>query len=384
MAIRPLDGFVVGVTADARREDQAELLARRGATVVAGPALSRVAVPEARVRDVTEGLIARPPDVLVATTATGMRMLFGVAEQCGRRAALTAALATSFIAARGEKTVDATNAAELTVWWQPPLETSAEIVAHLLDQGVAGKRIAVQLDGGGSAGLCDALTRAGADVLPLALYEWGMPEDQARALSLIQSACDGRLDAVTFTAAPAVHNLFAIARARELGAPLADALSTRVVCVCVGPACAAAARHEGVSEPVVPPRRRLGSLVQALAERLSANRRVIVLRDCRVTVQGSLAIVDGESVVLSGRERAVFEALARRPGAVLAKARLARDIWGSATSIRAVDTTISRLRRRLGRAGVAVRTTRNRGYWLDAVLADPDWTTDVGPSVSGT
>ena len=78
-------------------------------------------------------------------------------------------------------------------------------------------------------------------------------------------------------------------------------------------------------------------------------------------------VVDGHAVVLTGREREVFEALARRPGAVIPKARLARDIWGSAASIRAVDTTVSRLRRRLGPAAGALRTTRNRGYWLDAV-----------------
>jgi uroporphyrinogen-III synthase len=384
MAIRPLDGFVVGVTADARRDDQAELLARRGAVVVAGPVLSCVAAPEPRLRELTEQVIARPPDVLVATTATGMRMWFGVAEQWGRRAALTAALSTSFVAARGEKTVNAMNAVELTVWWQPPLETSDEIVAHLLAQGVAGKRIAVQLDGGGSSGLCDALASAGADVLPLAVYEWRLPDDNQRVLSLIDSACDGRLDAVTFTAAPAVHNLFAIARRHELDASLAEAFAERVLCACLGPASAAAARREGVPDPVVPPRSRLGSLVQALAERLSATRRVLVLRDRKVMVQGSLAIIDGQHVVLSGRERAVFEALARRPGAVIAKARLARDVWGSAGSTRAVDTTVSRLRRRLGPAGPAVRTTRNRGYWLDAVLVDPEWTLDVEPSVSST
>jgi len=76
-------------------------------------------------------------------------------------------------------------------------------------------------------------------------------------------------------------------------------------------------------------------------------------------------VVDGHEVVLSGRERAVFEALAGRPGAVIPKARLAREIWGSAGSIDAVNTTVSRLRRRLGPAAGAVRTTRNRGYWLD-------------------
>ena len=96
----------------------------------------------------------------------------------------------------------------------------------------------------------------------------------------------------------------------------------------------------------------------------------LVLAGRRVTLDGPAAMIDGDVIAMSARERAVFEALARRPGAVIPKGRLALQIWGSATSTRAVDTTVSRLRRRLGVAGAAVRTTRNRGYWLDAAPVD--------------
>ena len=104
-------------------------------------------------------------------------------------------------------------------------------------------------------------------------------------------------------------------------------------------------------------------------------------RPIRVTIDDHGLVVDGEPVVLSARERSVFVALARRPGAVIPKARLARDIWGSAARTRAVDTTVSRLRRRLGRAGAAVRTTRNRGYWLDAAPVDVTATTAPGSEI---
>src|SRR5260370_42094678 len=117
----------------------------------------------------------------------------------------------------------------------------------------------------------------------------------------------------------------------------------------------------------------------------------LVLAGRRVTLQGALALIDGEVITMSARERAVFEALARRPGAVIPKGRLALQIWGSATSTRAVDTTVSRLRRRLGDAGAAGRTTRNRGYWLEAAPVDVIATEAPGfrspgplPSGSGT
>ena len=102
-----------------------------------------------------------------------------------------------------------------------------------------------------------------------------------------------------------------------------------------------------------------------------------------MTVEGTLAVINGEAIMMSARESAVFEALARRPGAVIPKGRLALQIWGSATRTRAVDTTVSRLRRRLGAAGAAVRTTRNRGYWLDAAPVDVTSTTAPGSRIPG-
>ena len=44
VAARSLDGFVIGVTADRRWEEQAELLERRGARVVHGPTIRTIAL----------------------------------------------------------------------------------------------------------------------------------------------------------------------------------------------------------------------------------------------------------------------------------------------------------------------------------------------------
>ena len=150
MPLRPLDGFAVGITAGGRRDEQADLLRRRGASVVEGPALAVRRHVDTALRRQTEELIRHPPDLLVVTTATGILMWFEAVERWGLRDALTAALSTAFIVARGEKAANATNASELTVWWKPPSEANAELIAHLRGQGLSGKRIAVQLDGSGS------------------------------------------------------------------------------------------------------------------------------------------------------------------------------------------------------------------------------------------
>jgi uroporphyrinogen-III synthase len=40
MSLGPLDGFVVGIIADRRREQQAELLSRRGPSTLHGPTIT--------------------------------------------------------------------------------------------------------------------------------------------------------------------------------------------------------------------------------------------------------------------------------------------------------------------------------------------------------
>jgi uroporphyrinogen-III synthase len=51
---------------------------------------------------------------------------------------------------------------------------------------------------------------------------------------------------------------------------------------------------------------------------------------------------------------------------VVTKPELLRDVWRAADADEhAVEVTVSRLRRRLGPAGRAVRTVPRRGYRLD-------------------
>ncbi|MDQ3504855.1 MAG: uroporphyrinogen-III synthase, partial [Actinomycetota bacterium] len=67
-----LAGYTVGVTAARRAEELGTMLERRGATVLQGPALRIVALTDdTDLLEATRGLIARPPDVTVATTGIG-------------------------------------------------------------------------------------------------------------------------------------------------------------------------------------------------------------------------------------------------------------------------------------------------------------------------
>ncbi len=269
------NGMTVGVTADRRGEDQAILLRRLGLGVVHGPVLRTERQPvDDELFDVTRRLIAAPPDFLIANTGFGIRAWWERAAAWDVADALTRALGGTRIAARGPKAAGAVRSLGLALWWRSPSEQLDSVAAHLVDTGVQGAKVALQLHGDDRQSAGATLRAAGATVEEVPVYRWSMPVDLGPAIDLIRRCCAGDIDAVTFTAGPAVRNLIDLADAEGMAGRLLEALNGRVLVVCVGPVCAAVAREEGIADPLVPEHWRLGSMVNLVGDALAARRRV--------------------------------------------------------------------------------------------------------------
>ncbi|MGI9033370.1 MAG: uroporphyrinogen-III synthase [Acidimicrobiales bacterium] len=270
MDAAPLEGMTIGITAERRAAEQADLFRRRGAEAVFGPAMrSVVEGHDEALHAATVELIRRPPDFVLASTGFGMRTWFAAADRAGLKAELLAALSRARVANRGAKAASANIAAGLEQWWRAPGERFEELVERVLEEDLAGNQVAVQLHGGPMPEAVARLEAAGASVVQIDAYRARMPADTGPARQLIDAACDGHLAAVTFTAAPAVHNLFAIAAQAGREDDLRRALNGPVVAGCVGPVCAKGAVEEGIEAPVVPAQARLVPLVQAVTDSLA-------------------------------------------------------------------------------------------------------------------
>jgi uroporphyrinogen-III synthase len=363
----PLEGFVVGVTADRRAREQTQLLERRGADVVHGPVIRTLPLgPEEGLRAATEALIEHPPDDVVASTGIGMRSWFSAAESWGRDDALLGALRNSRFLARGPKAAAALHVAGMKPAWRAPGEQLAEVVEHLLAAGVAGRRIALQQAGDGDNPAASRLRAAGADVLEVPVYRWTRPLDDRPARRLIEAACRGSLHAVTFTTAPAVDALFDIAEEDRRSELLQHVLNGPVTVVCVGPVCAGAARARGVRVPVEPHPARLGSMVRALTDRLADRRLRVVAAGHTIELRGSLLVVAGERARLGDPERLLLETLVQAGGRVVDHAQLMRATWpGVDPDSHRLEAAVARLRRRLGPAASLLKTVRRRGYRIE-------------------
>jgi uroporphyrinogen-III synthase len=367
MSLRPLDGFVVGVTADRRWEEQAELLVRRGASVMHGPTITTLYLAsDESLRAATVALIEDPPDFLVATTGIGIRAWLDTASTWGVSESLRAALRGARIVARGPKAAAALQIGGLEVWACSPNEQMPALVELLLAEPLARRRVAFQEFGNESPLMVEALANAGATVVSVPVYRWRVPTDPEPARRLVQAACQGQLDAITFTSAPAVHNIFAIAEEHEEADQLRAALNGAVTAACVGPVCAEGAREEGIELPLAPAVGRLGLLVRTLGDHLSQRSRRFRLEGHDLIVQGGAIEIDGVVDQLTPQERAIFELLARKPGAVVGRDTFLTRIWGSsATDTHLLDVAVGRLRRRLGPAAPALQAIPGRGYRLD-------------------
>ncbi|MDT0331941.1 uroporphyrinogen-III synthase [Nocardiopsis lambiniae] len=360
--IAPLAGFTVAVTAARRADELSALLRRKGAQVIAAPALRIVPLSDdQRLAAVSEELVRRPADVVIATTGIGFRGWVEACETWGTVEGLLGSLRTSRLLARGPKAKGAIRAAGLTEEWSPPSESSAEVLDYLLERGVQGLRVAIQLHGEPLPDFTAALRLAGAEVVEIPVYRWTQPEQTAPLDRLIEAIVGGGVDAVTFTSAPAAAGL--LLRARTIGHAdaLVQALRRDVLAMCVGPVTARPLMAHDVPT-VWPERARIGSQVRTLAEELPARFPTLSVAGHRLRLRGHAVLVDGTVHTLSPTLMRLMRALARRPGQVMDRTRLLTCL-GEDADAHAVETAVARLRTALGDAKI-IQTVVKRGYRL--------------------
>lgn len=359
-----LSGFRIGVTSDRRSDDLIAALERRGAQVMHAPAL-RIAPVEEDVDLLadTRAILETPPDVLVVTTAYGMRRWSEAADAAGLGDALTDVLQAARIFVRGPKARGAVRAAGLDDVGIAHDERTASVIDMLLDEGVEGRTVAVQLHGYTDGQQLERLRAGGARVLTVEPYRWVKPDGVERLPRLIDAVCARNLDVVTFTSAPAVDAFLTSAIEQGVLDQLLDALRTDVVAAAVGPVTAGPLEVAGVT-PIIPERFRMGALIRLVCEHLALHQ-VTELSTALgpVQIRGRSVVFEGRAGQLAPAPLALFRALAANTGAVLTRKDLMAHL-PEAQNEHALDMAMSRLRASLPEPRL-VATVVKRGYRLN-------------------
>ena len=365
----PLTGYRIAVTSARRAEELCALLGRHGAEVCSAPAINMIALPDDdELHGNTEALIAEPPDILVAHTGIGIRGWLAAAEGWGLANQLIAALSSARSLARGPKATGALRAAGLHEEWSPKSESSHDVLKYLLESGVSGKRVAIQLHGAADAWdpfpeFMGGLRSAGAEVVPIRVYRWKSTALGGEFDQLVTGIARRHFDAVSFTSAPAAAAV--LERSRDLGIEdqLLEALRTDVHAMCVGPVTSQPLRRKGIPTSS-PERMRLGALARHITEQLPLlGSCTVVAAGHVVDIRGTCVLVDGSIKLLSPSGMAILRALAQRPGDVVSRHDLLRALPGNSNDPHAVDTAMLRLRTALDDKNI-VATVVKRGYRL--------------------
>ncbi len=360
----PLAGFRVGVTSHRRARDLIDALERRGAEVLHAPALTIASVDQdVALLEATQGIIAAQPDLLLATTAYGIRRWCEVADAAGIGEELLRTLAACRIFVRGPKARGAIRAAGLNDAGISADETTATLVDMLIaDDGVRGRKVAVQLHGYADMAQLERLRDAGAQVLTVTPYRWIRPEGPDPLPRLIEAVCSRELDVVTFTSAPAVDALWSTAQEMGLYRGLLSGFADGVAAAAVGPVTARPLLEAGIT-PLVPERYRMGALIRLVCEHLGGNAvQSLGTGAGLLELRGRQLRLGGVRVEVAPAPMLLLRALLGAGGSVVSRAELA-SLLDLGPADHALDMTVSRLRGSLPDPSL-VETVVKRGYRL--------------------
>ena len=258
-----MQGKRVAVLESRLGRELADLVAGRGAQPFHAPALAELPdLDSAAIAALVSSLEARPAKLFVFQTGVGTRALFAATDALSLTEKLLSFMKGMTIAVRGPKPTGALRQRGVHIDRSAADPyTTHELLDCIKDVPVKGERVIVQRYGSANRELDAALEARGAEVLEIPTYRWSLPSDTALLAELVERLGRGEMDAVLFTNAEQVRNLFLVSK--NINKDVKDALN-RTLVASIGPVASAALREAGVKVGVEASPPKLGALLTAV------------------------------------------------------------------------------------------------------------------------
>jgi uroporphyrinogen-III synthase len=265
----PFDGLRVVSFESRRATEMGELIRRQGGDPFVAPSMREAPIennPEAF--EFAERLFAGEFDLMIFLTGVGTRALDKVLASRYPAGKFAEALRKITVAARGPKPLAALREMQVPVTvTAPEPNTWRELLTAL--EGRTERKIAVQEYGKSNAELLDGLRSRGADVTPVRVYQWDLPEDVAPLREAVHRIAEGRADIAMFTTSIQIPHLFQTATAERLTEHMQHALR-RMVIASIGPTTTETLEEFGLAADITPSHPKMGFLVKETAEQAGA------------------------------------------------------------------------------------------------------------------
>jgi uroporphyrinogen-III synthase len=269
MPVTNFQGLTVLTLESRRGTEISRLVETYGGKPFHAPAMREIPLASnLEVLEFGEQLFAGKIDAVIFLTGVGARALWNVLQTVHPAEKFVEALRTVTVIARGPKPV-----AVLREWQVPIAITAPEpntwrdvlqaIDTQKLD--LRDKQIAVQEYGVSNHELLQGLTRRGARVTRVPVYQWALPEDTAPLHAAVDALIANQIDVALFTTGVQVQHLFQIAERAGKKDELA-AQMRQVVNASIGPTTSEVLRGHGLAVDMEASHPKMGFLVREAAE----------------------------------------------------------------------------------------------------------------------
>jgi uroporphyrinogen-III synthase len=267
---RGLTGLRVVSFESRRSAEVAELIRNHGGAPIPAPSMREIPLADQHeALAFGEALFAGGHDILILLTGVGARLLITTLATRRPKEEVVAALGRLALVCRGPKPVAALKEVGLAPTLVVPEPNTWRDLLSALDGKlpVAGKRVAVQEYGARNEELLAGLRQRGAHVTTVPVYGWALPEDTAPLRGAIQRIVAGEVEAVLFSSATQIDNVFHLAGDMGSADALRAALRQKTVVGSIGPITTAALQHHGVEPDLQPEHPKIGHLVAEIAHK---------------------------------------------------------------------------------------------------------------------
>jgi len=273
MATVGFNGLTVAAFESRMAAEMARLIERYGGQPHVAPALREIPLSDnTAVLEFGKRLLAGHFEMVILLTGAGTRTMVEILRARYPLESIKTAIARTTVVARGPKPVAALKELGLTPSITVPEPNTWRDILQVLDEGgsLIEVRIAVQEYGVSNPDLLAALRERGAQITPVPIYKWALPEDTAPLRRVLDAIVAGQVDVLLITNAAQIDHVMQLLEQEGTTAQFKEACRKKMVVASIGPTASERLRHYGLPIDFEPSHSKMGVLVKEASERAHA------------------------------------------------------------------------------------------------------------------
>lgn len=266
---RDFSGLAVAALESRRCEEMGRLIANFGGRPFVSPSMREIPLKENReATDFAYRIITGEINIVIFLTGVGFGHFLSATERSVDRQRLLDALSDITTVARGPKPAAAMRGVGLKPSLLVPEPNTWRELLRAIDQHVpvVNQKVGVQEYGKSNSSLLAGLEARGAEVIPLRVYQWDLPEDTSPLIENIRAIIKGERDILLLTSAHQVVNMLRLSNEIGVEDQLRVALRKMIV-ASIGPTTSEMLKHMDLPVDLEPSHPKMGHLVQESAAR---------------------------------------------------------------------------------------------------------------------